>query len=90
VKPHTKTLSQVSPEKKVRVAPTFSVGAENSENVGFHSLQKTAFDKLAVGKKIKKKAETVFGFKKQKALLTDGHFAFRLARVNPLCGNNSR
>jgi hypothetical protein len=47
VKPHTKTLHQVSPEKKVRDAPTFFVGAFLSENVDFHSVQKTVFDKLA-------------------------------------------
>jgi len=29
---------------------------KTNENVGFHSVQKTVFDKLAVGKKVKKKA----------------------------------
>jgi hypothetical protein len=47
VKPHTKTLSPVSPERKVGDTPTFSVGAFLSENIGFHSVQKNGFDKLA-------------------------------------------
>jgi hypothetical protein len=42
-------LPELSPEKKVRDAPTFSVGVEISENVDFHSAQKNVFDKLAVG-----------------------------------------
>jgi hypothetical protein len=53
-------------------------------------VQKNVFDNLAVGKKLKKKATVVFVVKKQKVLLTDSYFAFRLSRVNPLCGNNSR
>ena len=61
-----KTLYQVSPEKKVRDAPTFSLGAFLSKNVGFHSVLKTVFDNLAVGKKLKKKATAVFVVKKQK------------------------
>jgi len=63
-----KTLHQVRPEKKVRAAPTFSLGAFLSENVDFHSVQKNAFDNLAVGKKIKKKANTVSVFSKEKVL----------------------
>jgi len=61
-----KTLHQVRPEKKVRAAPTFSLGAFLSENVDFHSVQKNAFGNLAVGKKVKKKATAVFVVRKQK------------------------
>jgi hypothetical protein len=59
----------------LRHRQAFSVGVEISENVDFHSAQKTVFDKLAVGKKLKKKAKAVFVVKKQKVLITDGYFA---------------
>jgi hypothetical protein len=68
VKPHTKTLSPVSPEKKVRDAPTFSIGAENQREYWLPSVQKNSFGNLAVGKKVKKKATAFFVFGKEKVL----------------------
>jgi hypothetical protein len=58
-----KTLHQVSPERKVRVAPTFAVGAENQRGCWLSFGSKKRFRQFSRLKKSKEKGNG--GFRRQ-------------------------